>query len=869
MTLRLGAESSAVALPAGMQFGPYELLGPLGSGGMGEVLRARDPRLGREVAIKILRRDVVTDRGRVLRFQQEARAASALNHPNVLAIFDVGEHDGLPFVVTELLEGETLRARIQRAPVPPRKALDIALQIARGLAAAHQKGIVHRDLKPENIFLTKDGRAKILDFGLAKLVEGTAPSPGLASPPDANPGTEPGMLLGTAGYMAPEQVRGEPADARSDIFALGALLYEMLGGKRAFDGPTRIAVLYGILLSDPPELDPRGDLLTENLTTVLEHCMEKRPEDRFQSARDLAFQLEFLTTGSSLSSGRVRKLQPEKRLTLRRTVVAAALAATLAAGALGGAFLARRLLEKPPPRFTQLSFRRGAIRSARFVPGGRDVVYSGAFDGQPMQLYAASAGSVESRPLGFSQADVFGISRARELALALRLRPGPSSYVRMGTLARVPLAGGSPRELVENVQFADWAGDDLALIRQERGKYRLELPPGRVLAETDGWFSHVRVSPKGDAVAFIEHGLYYGDDRGNVVVLDRKGTRRFSSAEYASAQGLAWRGTEVWFTASDGIGRSLRAISEVGAERVVLTAPATLLLYDIAEDGKVLLGRSSARAGLVGRSDDGSERDLSWLDYSIATGLSADAGLFSFFEAGEGGGAAGSAYVRKLDGTPAIKLGQGYAWDLSRDGKLAVLFTPTLPGRLRLVPTGVGETATLDLSALERISGARFLDGKVLIVSGNLKGHGAQLFRADGASLVPFTPEGMGSVFYTVAPVSPDGKRVLAQAAGDSYAVHAIDGKSPPLQLPLSQAERPQGWAGPDAIYVHRPRELPQRIDRLELSSQRRERVAEFSPSDRAGVEQVGPVFVDGRGRVVLYGYVRTLDELYVVEGLR
>jgi hypothetical protein len=866
------------------RLGPYELISTLGKGGMGEVFRARDPRLSREVAIKILHTGPVRSEERLRRFQQEARAAGALNHPNVLAVFDVGEQDGDPYVVTELLEGETLRERIERGPLPARKALDVALQLARGLSAAHEKGIIHRDLKPENIFLTRDGHAKILDFGLAKLIEQPVSGSLLLENPSA--ATEPGVVLGTAGYMAPEQVRGEPADARSDLFALGALLYEMLCGRRAFAGDTRVAILYGIIHKEPQPFDEKFQTdqgaLGFSLEAVLRHCLEKPPDSRFQSARDLAFQLEQLALAPSSQSGRMRQLAGADRGNVARRLALAAVTTALLIGAVGGAFAWSRLTRVSPPRFRQLSFRRGAIQSARFAPDGNTVVYAGAFEREPTQLYSTSGSSVESRPLGFSHAELYAISPAGELALGLNLKPGPSSFVRSGTLARVPLAGGAPRELQEDVHEADWApgsspssspgsssGDPLAVIVQEKGTYRLELPRGHVLVQTEGWLSHLRVSPSGALVAFIDHPLY-GDDRGAVAVVDRLGARRTLSMQYTSTQGLAWRGEdEIWFTGGEGISRALRAVRLDGRERIVLAAPATLQLFDIAKDGRVLLGRESSRAGLEARNADGTSRDLSWLDFSVATAVAGP--LFSFFEAGEGGGKYGTAYLRGLDGSPAIKLGSGYAWDLSPDGKTVAQFSPAEPHRLRLVPTTAGEARALDLP-LDRVTGARFIGntGK-LVVSGAAQGHGAQLFVLDpnGVKLRSFTPEGMNSVFYTMAPISPDGTRIVAQTSGGGYAIYPLDGASAPQPLPLGAIERPQGWADDSAIYVHRPRELPVRLERLDLRTQQRRPFLELVPADLAGIEQVGPIFLGPDGKVLLYGYVRTLSELYLAEGLR
>src|SRR5271166_392752 len=280
-------------LTSGTKLGPYEIVSLLGAGGMGEVYRARDSRLKRDVAVKVLPQALSLDADRLRRFEQEALATAALNHPNILAVFDIGTHQGAPYVVSELLEGETLRERLRSGAIAVRKTLDYALQIAHGLGAAHAKGIIHRDLKPENIFLTKDGRVKILDFGLAKL---TQTEPGAhTSLPTMTHATEAGVVMGTAGYMSPEQVRGAAVDARSDIFSFGAILYEMLSGKRAFHGETAADTMSAILREETPELSETARNVPPGLERIVRHCLEKNPAQRFHSAGDMAFDLEALT----------------------------------------------------------------------------------------------------------------------------------------------------------------------------------------------------------------------------------------------------------------------------------------------------------------------------------------------------------------------------------------------------------------------------------------------------------------------------------------------------------------------------------------------------------------------------------------------
>jgi len=289
-----------MTLAPGTKLGPYEIQSALGSGGMGEVYRARDTRLDRVVAVKILPEALAKDGDRLQRFEHEARVLSTLSHPNLLSIYDVGSQDGIHYLVSEFLEGHTLRELLKDNPLGVRRATDYGLQIAKGLSAAHEKGIVHRDLKPENIFVTTDGRVKILDFGLAKQsLADTGNSSGLTQTVQ----TVPGVVLGTVGYMAPEQVRGQPADSRSDLFSFGSVLYEMLSGKRAFHGDTPADMMSAILKEDPPELIETGRQIPPALEGIVRHCLEKNPQNRFQSAHDLAFNLEQLShaPGSSAS----------------------------------------------------------------------------------------------------------------------------------------------------------------------------------------------------------------------------------------------------------------------------------------------------------------------------------------------------------------------------------------------------------------------------------------------------------------------------------------------------------------------------------------------------------------------------------------
>src|SRR5271155_1984414 len=524
-----------MALPSGTKLGPYEIVAPIGAGGMGEVYRAKDTRLGRDVAIKVLPEGFAKDADRLRRFEQEARTVATLNHPNILAIHDIGEHNGAPFLVSELLEGRSLREELNNGALPLRRAVEYGTQIAQGLAAAHDKGIVHRDLKPENIFVTQDGRVKILDFGLAKLVKPEA-APGDGATLEAVPGTSMGVVLGTVGYMSPEQVKGEAADARSDIFALGTILYEMLSGERAFRRDTSAETMTAILKEDPPELTTSGKPISPALERIVRRCLEKKPQQRFQSARDLAFNLEGISGNTSTSAAQVIPASAGK-LPRKRLVPLAAGLLLLFVGAAGGWLLFRGAGSTLPPSYHQLTFERGLIYAARFASDGRSIYYSASWNGQPVQLYSTVPDSPESRPLNLINSTLFAAS-ASELAISLGCE---DRYIGNceGTLATVPVSGGSPREIAQDTLSADWTADgsEMAVIRQVGGKYRVEFPRGKVIYESVRSLGYVRISPRADAVAFAEFVSVDGD-AGLVVALDRNGKELMRSPIFISVEGV-------------------------------------------------------------------------------------------------------------------------------------------------------------------------------------------------------------------------------------------------------------------------------------------------------------------------------------------
>ena len=839
---------------------------------MGEVYRARDERLKRDVAVKVLPASYSQDADRLRRFEQEAQAAGGLNHPNITAVYDLGEHDGAPYIVTELLEGETLRARMSGGAIAVRKAIDYAVQIAKGLAAAHEKGIIHRDLKPENLFVTNDGRVKILDFGLAKLTQPESQGGQLTNMPTAGAGTEPGVVMGTLGYMSPEQVKGKPADQRSDLFAFGAILYEMLSGARAFHRDSAAETMSAILREEPPDLSATNKSVQPGLERIVRHCMEKNPEERFYSARDVAFDLEALSGLSGESAAAAAIPDGARRRPTWLLVAGTALATALVCGAV--AFVAiRKAGDRPPPSFRQLSFRRGHILAARFAPDGQTVMYSAAWDGKPMEVFVGRPESPESRPFGLVGAEILSISKSGDMAVSLE-RKLDAGFRRTGTLAQLSVAGGAaPREILKEIEWADWApdGKTLAVARAVPRKMQIEYPIGKVVYDTSGWVSHVRVSPSGDLVAFIDHPTP-NDDGGSIAIVDRAGKKTNVSPAFASAQGLAWTpdGSEIWFTAAAvGGNRALHATTRSGKSRARVWVPGNLTLQDFSRDGRMLVTRDTQRSECFGLAPgETKERDLTWLDWTLPAAISADGKRVLFSETGEGGGAGYSVYIRKTDGSPAVRLGEGATADLSADGEwaLAIVHNATDP-QLVAYPTGAGEPRVFSKEGMS-VYGASFLpDGKQVLLTGSEPGHGSRIYMRDFAGGKPraLTPEG-----YSLAGViAPDAKWFVVRGPDRKRYLYPLAGGEPTVVPGLNDDDGiDQRTADGRFLYVHRSGETPMKVYRLEIATGRRELWRTLMPADAAGVASMIPAPTPD-GSAYVYSYTRLLSDLYLVDGVK
>ncbi|HZW89843.1 MAG TPA: protein kinase, partial [Myxococcaceae bacterium] len=823
----------------------------LGVGGMGEVYRARDTRLDREVAVKLISASLGTSPALRERFEREARLAGALSHPNVVALFDVGVHEGNSFLVTELLRGATLRARLDHGRLSVKETLDIATQLAEGLAAAHERGIAHRDLKPENVFLTRDGRAKLLDFGIAKAAE-AAREPSSHDLMDATVspsggGTQAGLVFGSAGYMSPEQARGEGTDHRSDFFSFGAVLYEMLSGQRAFPGGVSESSL-AILREQPPELPAT---VPEPLTQVVQRCLEKDPARRYHSASDLAFQL-----GGLRSALRRREASASSSSRwLRWGLVAAVVLLATGAGVL--------VIRHPgpgasSPRVQQLTFTSGPIASARFAPDGRQVFFTGASPGEPARIYSTTLDRPDFTPVPLAPAELLAISRRGDLAVVLRATRHLFDDGGRGTLATVPIVGGAPRELLEGVSYADWSpdGESLAVVHQVGAVSRLEFPIGKVLHQSGGWISHPRISPRGDQVAFIDHPSMY-DYVGDLMVVDAAGRSRVLAHSAAQIAGVAWRpsGDDVWFTRNDEPPMSIWAATPGGEPRLVYRGTSDLLLQDVAPDGRVLaigFDRRS-RSAVVRPGSDQPVKDLSWLDQSVLDDISSDGSTILFSENDR------TANLRKADGSPPVHLVDAKALALSPDGKwvLAIRAHETPEShQLLVIPTGAGLPSSLDLSGLRLIRRARFApDGRhvaVIASAAGVSGFAVYWIDRETGERRPLTPPELEGYFLEI---SPDGRSVAVTGAGGSLTLFPIAGGTPVRLTEPGEPWAPAGWDSAGRLFARRLYEVPARVYSLDPASDDRRPFATVNPPDASGLDWIFRLKVAANGSAIGFSY--------------
>jgi WD40 repeat protein len=875
MASPLPCDGSAPAIISmnGRLVGHYRILEKIGEGSMGEVFRAHDEKLGRDVALKSIHPAFSDNPDHLRRFELEARAAASLNHPNIVAVYDVVFEGANPCIVSELLIGKTLGQRLSEGPIPIREAVDYALQIVSGLTAAHKRRIIHRDLKPSNLFLTTDGVIKILDFGVAKLQPAVEDGRPIEELPTV---TKHGAVVGTVAYMAPEQLRGKPVDHRADIFSFGAILYEIFSGRRAFRGETEVDTMSCVLLKDPPQgpLDEASIPLAYR--DLIRHCLDKEPDNRFQSTKDLAFALQNISAASPALDNQTLLSAPATPVAPRRSSAGSILpwiiAATLAIVAVVLLLFPVRPPMKPV-KYERLTFELGTAFLGRFLSDGQSVVYAAAWNGKLVHLFSTVSNSLQARALLDLDADLLAVSRKNDLAIAIGATHNGQLEPIGGMRAEAPLAGGSPRDRLSDVRWADYdPKGELAVVHYEGSQIQLEYPIGTVIYRTKGWISHIRFSPQGDQIAFLDHSTLW-DDKGTVNVTDLAGHIRKLTDEWEYTDGLAWRpdGKEVWFTAAaQGNSANLMAVTLSGKTRTLLDLPDDISLQDIAPDGRVLVAQHSKRLGMAFSTIDGKEDiDLSWHDWNVAKDISAD-GHVLFEDASEAAGSNYAVALNRLDGKPPVRLGEGSAGGLSPDGKWAISISPDKPTELTLLPTGAGESIPLREPSLERIhtGSARYLpDGQGILVNASERGQAVRcyLLALQGSNARAVTPAGINC-----GPPSPDGKFLVGKASGEPATIYSMaDGTAKPIPG-MDGAFNPIQWSQDgSALFGYVPGEIPARVYKVDIATGKRSLLKQLRPGAPAGIVNESPIVVSRDGTRFAYSYNQTLSVLYLISGLQ
>ena len=821
---------------AGTHLGPYRLDAQLGAGGMGAVYRAWDERLGRAIAVKVLHAE-----RRATQVASEARAAAAIDHRAIVRIYDVGEVDGLAYIAMELVTGTPLRASFEsggrRGGLGVSRARELLVELVDALVAAHACGVVHRDLKPENLLVARDG-LRVLDFGLARRGDdGT----------DGDGG--PGIASGTAGYMAPEQTRGEPGDVRADLFAVGAIGYELVTGRRAFPGATtgeRLAAT----LRDTPTLDELGAL-----APVIGRCLAKDPVDRFQSAADLAWGIHALATPTTAAAPR--------RISRRALVIggAAASAGVLASGVLGFALGRGRRHRAPSPLVLRpLSHRTGRVYNARFTHDGARVAVAAAWDDDPLVVQLVELASREISPLGLASANVLAISPRGEVAAALDYRFVDHQSAR-GRLVMTSLSGETPRPIADDIQDADFVpdharfgspGGELAVIRGREHGFTLELPLGNALVTDPGWITHARISPDGARVAYLRHPQV-DDDAGDLVVVDRA-TRlgRTITADWDSIAGLAWdpAGDALWFTGSHTTyTNQLHRVTLAGE----VTAPhaqtaSRLRLHDLAADRRALVTEDAWRLRAMAGTRDVSMSEVSYVAEISSDGTQVVVGELGQIEAGTG------AYLVPYAGGKPLRLGPGYPVALSPSG-LKVAANIDAKDHLVVYATGSGDAPAIPTPGF--VTFARWLDERALIARFQQR-----LWRLEiGAS-----PRPLAGTADSFALDPARSRCAFVDPAGTLHVLDVASGQLRELARGFTRTEV-CGWlAAPDAIVV-RSTTTPIVLDRIDPATGARTRHAEIQPP-KLGLKAVDSFVVSADGTRYAYSYGVELSQLFLTSSL-
>ena len=767
--------------------------------------------------------------------------------------------NGTVFYVMPYVEGESLRDRLDREKqLPIDDALRIANEVADALQYAHEHGVIHRDIKPENILLQR-GHAVVADFGIALA----------ASKTGGARMTETGMSLGTPTYMSPEQAMGaREVDARTDIYSLGCVLYEMLVGEAPFVGPTAQSIVAKVITETPKSLTGQRHTVPPHVDATVQKSLEKLPADRFASAA--AFAESLRDGGASLrASGHTSSRAADQSRSTSSTVLRWGAATLLGAALVAAAYAAGR--RSPPASSTaalsmdQMTYQKQAIFSARYTSNG-EVVYSAADSGSSPRIYLLTSAYPQPRAVSDSATDLLAVSKKDEMAVLVGA-VNDHHRVFTGTLARMPVSGGMPREVMTAVHDADWSpdGSQLAVVHDVNGKDRLEYPIGTVLYETPGYLSDVRVSSDGQHVAFNEHPEK-GDDRGAVAVVDLKGNHKVLTPQYLAIEGLAWTPDDRSLAYGESTNSAILHVDEVtldGEVRAGLPGVGNATIQDIGPDGRRLIIRADTFNRLWSkRASDSAPKDLSWLDVTFFPILSGDGSLLVF---GDGSSVSGDSYavmLRRTDGSPAVRLGEGTDFSLSRDKQWVLSALPSVPVKLMMYPTGAGTARRLDNGEFAGIVGGSFLgDGSRILVCANEPNHAVRCYvrPMSNGTFKPFTPEGVSS-----AVASPDGESIVAMTS-DGYQQFSIrDGAS--RRVPGVRLNDQIIRYSPDGrfLWTRQQRSQPVHVEQIDIKTGARTvLLPDFSPP-RAGVLGVG--FVALADDPHTYAYIEREAASYLFE---
>lgn len=900
-------EHSASALAAemfadrvGETIGPYEILSELGSGAMGIVYLAQDVRLGRKIAIKLLPSQFTNDKDRLRRFQQEARAASALNHPNILTVHEVEQKDGLHYIATEFVDGVTLRQHLINRRMSLDEVLNVATQIASALQAAHAAGIAHRDIKPENVMIRTDRYVKVLDFGLAKLAE-----PELSP---ATPETNPGVVMGTPRYMSPEQARGIDVDLRTDIFSLGTVIYEMVTGKVPFEGETTSDIIAALIKDEPELMSATVPEVPGQFEQVVRKALAKDLELRYQTIGDLLTDLQQLkdqiklnalertSSGSSRSSlgdneqtttpTRFRRTDPEvqqkTQLVAKKFSIGWLVPVTVVLVLLVGTVVVLYLKNRTQANLRlsqaqrQLTNRDGFISASRFAPDGKGIIYSAGFDGKPVELFFGNLDGSTSRPAGIPSAALKSVSRSGKIAVLFDFELNWSDGYN-GTLAILPPDGGKPEIIADGIDDAAFApdGNTYAVIRSVMGEQQLEYPIGTALYKSAGWMTYPRFSPKGDKIAFFEHPI--GDASGSINVFDLASQKKIQiSNDWKFLKGLAWNpnNNEIWF----GGGKfykhlSINAVSLSGQLRAnVYEVPGQgARIEDISDDGKILINQGTNHSTMVvveGKSKTNAiDSQFAW---STSADLSTDGKTLLYYESGyesSDPSVENTSYLRKLDGSENIRLGPGKALALAPDGKSALAVQASPQPQLIILSTSGNETRTLPNLGIKEYHYATFFpDGRHILFTG-VEGHKDALIRSYVQDINTGDVHPLTEVMTVALRVSPDGKNVITLQPDQNYYIQPLDGSQPTRVPGLESGDEPIQWSDDSrSVYVVGAGDFTTKIYQVSLATGNRREWKEIDPPYKVGnvgrETNPGGILITPDGKVCVYTYWILLQQL-------